>query len=274
MKSNHPLRTLTSILFLALSLFAASAQQPPGAGPAIDPTTGLPVAQPAPPRWDNASDWKDPGKVVPSIQWDGIPVPEAARILRTQFSNEFDIVIPGSYQPVGFVSTVPVDVETYSVKLQLRNVTAGEIFGAMNLEFEAENTPLQWVPRMNGDRPTAVLRFVPALLPPPAQIERKVFSASSIIGDEHSGGMAMSEVIHTIDQAWHQTYTSQGDANVVQYYEPAQLIIVSGTSDQISFVAGILDALDAKVETARHRMIEAAREKEQSGGSAPAPQNK
>ena len=49
--------------------------------------------------------------------------------------------------------------------MRLKNVTASEVFNAMNIVFETENTPLRWELRMNGNRPAAVLYVLPDLLP-------------------------------------------------------------------------------------------------------------
>jgi hypothetical protein len=203
----------------------------------------LPVVS-ATPEWKDPA-WKDPTNEV-DITWDALPIAETARQLRNQFGKDFDIVIPDSYQFTNNSGTV--DIGRYMVKLQLKNVTASEVFGAMNLEFEAENTPVRWELKLNGSRSTAILRFMPEQVPPPPVSKRMVFFVGDLIGDESSGGMTMPQIVQTVSDVWAKAY---GQAGVIQFYDPAQLVIVTGTEDQIDFINQTMGALRKKIEMAR-----------------------
>lgn len=249
------MRIPAAIFLLVVSTAAATAQPAMGGAPAIDPSTGLPITQTAP-TWKDP-DWKDPVKVLPEVTFDGLPVSEVARHLLDQFSNEFDIVIPRGYAPrnSATVNNQPEEINpgVQFVTLQLRNVTASEIFNAMNLEWENENTPVRWQLVMNGSRPTAVLRVVPELLthglpPPPApEIKRMVFFVGNLLGSEKSGGMTLDQVVQTVETTYATVLNSKPDIHVSK---DAQLLIISGTLDQVDFVKQILQALKEKVDSA------------------------
>lgn len=263
MKAKLPLRIPTALLILIASITAVPAQLGPKDAPAvnsatgfpipttIDPSTGLPTAKP---QWISPN-WKGPAKVLPRVRLEGLPVSEVARYLLQEFSNDFDVVIPNANIP-NYTGNPVKSIGDYPINLWLRNVTASELFRAMNLEFEAENTPVRWELTMNGNRPTAVIRVVPALLPPapkPPPLERKVIFVGDLLGNEKSGGMTMDQIIHTISQVWSDAYGKPGK---IQFYDPAQLLIVTGTPDQIDFVRQTIEALKQKVELARPKSAE------------------
>jgi hypothetical protein len=209
MKYKLHMRTPAAIFILTASLVAAAAQPAAGFAPLVDPVTGLPITPPAHPWKD--PDWKDPIKVLPEVNFDGLPISEVARYLRDQFSNNFDVMIPTGYVQKNAVATSnqvsgqprSLDPNAYTVKLQLRNVNASEIFQAMNWEWENENNPVRWQLMMNGNRPTALLRVVPELLthgppPPPApEIKRMVFFVGDLIGEGKLGDTNEPEGTHT-----------------------------------------------------------------------------
>ncbi|MDE3068218.1 MAG: hypothetical protein KGJ60_11785 [Verrucomicrobiota bacterium] len=213
---------------------------------AIDPNTGLPVAQlPPKPEWISP-DWQDPNKVLPEVRFDGLPVSEVARYLRDQFRSDFDIVTAD-----GEIPNEQMAISQYQLKLQLKNVKASEIFRAMNWLFESENAPIRWELKMNGTRPTALLRVEPELVPPPKpkpEPKRMVFFVGDLIGNEKSGGMTMDHIVKTISQVWNTAYS---EPTKIQFYEPAQLVIVTGTPDQIDFIRQTIEALEQRVEFAR-----------------------
>jgi hypothetical protein len=229
---------------------------PMAAGP-IDPVTGLPANGSPPfldqngsPTWIQQS-WPDPAKVV-SLHWpDGLPVSEVARYLQEQFTNTFDIIMPATV----------FDPTTVDVKLELKNVTASEIFRAMNMQFELDNTPLRWELTWNDSRPTALLRYLPQILPKAPETKRMVFFVGDLIGDEQSGGMTMREIVQTITDIWGTAY---GQPGVIQFYEPAQLVIVTGTIDQIEFIDQTLRALRQKVEMSRQEQSKSGESKPQT----------
>src|SRR5258706_14117289 len=156
----------------------------------IDPATGLPAPLPAA-SWIDPN-WKDPDKVLADFSYDGIPLEEVAKNLRDQFKGAFDVLIPNERRDPNN-SAVSFDPRITTIKIQLKNVTASEAFNAMNLVFETENQPLRWELKMNGNRPTAVLRVLIDLMAaygdrPP---ERMIYFVGDLIGDEKTGGMTM-----------------------------------------------------------------------------------
>lgn len=246
--------------------------------PRIDPATGLPqAAQPGAssagrstaltinPATDlaqamPAEDWKDPnwvepGRVLGEVRYDGLPLGEVARNLRDQFTNAFDILLPSSWQNPGDPASA-IDPQSVLINIELKNVTASEVFHAMNLVFEAQNTPVRWELRMNGNRPAALVRVLPALVPasgapPPAPEEsrRMVYFVGELLGDEKSGGMTMDQVYKMVSEVFQMSYGNV--KGVLQYHKEAQLLVVTGTTDQLEFVGQTLEALKEKTQRAR-----------------------
>jgi hypothetical protein len=292
MKSKLQLQSLASVVLLVLSIGAATAQNAPlpprliePATPAIprpprfpyptaidpttglpvapasaipnmvvDPATGLPVAQPAP-EWKDAN-WKDSGKVLPQVAYDGLPVSEVARDLSEQFTNQFDILLPQGWGE-GRPNSGNTDWMSTSIYLRLKNVTASEVFNAMNLLFENNRTPLRWELKLNGRKQIALLRVLQD--PQEAKLLRqpeikRVYYVGNLIGDEKSGGMSMVEVIANIQDVWRMTY---GNSASIRFHDKTQLLIVSGTDDQIIFIQQTLEALNSKVQGDRRRRQEA-----------------
>ena len=91
MKSKLHLQSLAAIFFLIISLGTAPAQKGPGAPPAVDPNTGLPIATPPPgnmgglaapqpqpaPQWMDPK-WKDPDIVLTNVDYE-IPLSRVVR---------------------------------------------------------------------------------------------------------------------------------------------------------------------------------------------------
>ena len=247
------LLTALSFLFLMAKAFA---QQPAPINPVtglpetvanIDPATGLPADGSPPfkdargePTWISP-DWKEPAedmgpKVLDSVSFQGLPLSEVARYLRQRFDNSFDIILPNSAD--GF------DPTQINVELELKNVTATEIFRAMNLQFELDKSPLRWELTFNGQRPTAIPRYLPQLVPaapPPPPETRKVFYVGDMI-DDYPGADDASKLedITGIIRA------TGGSALSVKKYPPAQLLIVSGPPDQVDLAEQTLRALKEK----------------------------
>ena len=270
MKSKLHLQSLAAIFFLTISLGAAPAQKGPGAPPAIDPNTGLPITMPLPgsggglatPQPQPASQWmdpkwKDPDIVLTNVFYDGLPLSEVAYRLRECFKGYFDVLVPVN---------VDINWQSTMIRLQLKNVTASEVFNAMNLVFENDRTPLRWELKLNGKRPTALLRVLaepknpplaiidPATglpVPPPVpEPKRMVYFVGDLTGDAKSGSMTMEQIVKTVEEIWDMTYHEPGG---VQFHKDAQLLIVSGTPDQIAFVQQTLGALRVKVQLDRER---------------------
>jgi hypothetical protein len=250
-------------LILGTSLWApvgrVIAAEPPSAPPSapppvpapapppltMDPRTGLPVPQVT---WIDPS-WKAPSKMLSEVNYDGLPLSEIARQLVQEFKGEFDVLLPRGWQDPNSPN-VSVDPPSASMTMRLKNVTLPEIFNAMNLVFEAENTPYRWELKMNGNRPIAMLRVLPQLLPVPQPPEppavnpttRMVYFVGDMVDD--SGGM--ERLVKTISEVFRMSY---GEAKgVLQFHKDAQLLIVTGTKDQISFVQQTLSALRGKAQ--------------------------
>jgi hypothetical protein len=115
----------------------------------------------------------------------------------------------------------------------------------MNLLFETENTPCRWELKLNGNRPTAMLRVLPQLVPVPASSRpppttRMVYFVGDLLGD----GMTMERLVKTVSEVYQMSYgESKG---VLQFHKDAQLLIVTGTGEQIKFAQQTLSALREK----------------------------
>ena len=209
---------------------------------AVDPVSGLPVNS-----WKDP-DWPEPDKMLPEFICDAIPVRLVADQLRIEFKNAFDVLIPSSW-PHPTDPSVSIDPGSTPVRLQLRNVSAGEIFNGMNMMFEAENAPYRWELRLNGTRPMARLRVLPELVPttppPPAppSVTRMVHFVGDLLEGEPSG-TAMEDLVKTVSDIYQKAYGSP--KSVIQFHKDAQLLIVSGTKEQIGFVQLTLSALREK----------------------------
>jgi len=264
MKSKTYLQCLAAIFFLTVSLGTAPAQKGPGAPPAVDPNTGLPITVPLPgsggalatPQPQPASQWmdpkwKDPDIVLTNVFYDGLPLSEVPRVLRERFKDSFDVLMPVN---------VDINWQSIMIRLQLKNVTASEVFNAMNLVFENDQTPLRWELKMNGKRPTALLRVLaepgrknspPAIDPttglpvPPQETKRGVYFVGNLLGDEKSGGMTMEQLVRTLSEVQQMSFGSESG---LQFHKQAQLVIVTGTDAEIEFIGNTLTALRQKEE--------------------------
>ncbi|HXS69918.1 MAG TPA: secretin N-terminal domain-containing protein [Candidatus Polarisedimenticolia bacterium] len=243
------------------------------AQPAFDPTTGVPIASPAPPGWKDDS-WADPDITLARVSYANLPLAEIARNLRAEFKDQFDILLPASTTGNNSISQVTgmpmpdTDWNTLTVQLELRNVTASEIFNAMNLIFENDQTPLRWELRVNGHRQLAVLHVLiqhgGSYTP---QEVRKVYFVGDLIGDEKNGGMSMQDIIKTITDVWKMSGDSGGK---IQFHEDAQLLVVTGSPSQVDFMIQTLAALRQKVDLAREKHARAAKT---AGGGTGGSQN-
>lgn len=253
------LQIFITVLSIVFSMAKASAQQPVPINPQtglpepvtqIDPATGLP-ADGSPPfkntngaaTWIDPS-WKDPDVVLPRIDFQNIPLTEVTRILQERFVSAlkvdyFDIILPSAAP--GF------DPTQIDVQLELKNVKASEIFSAMNLQFALNGSPLRWELTLNGSRPTAILRILPQLAhPAPPQIE-KVFFVGDML-DQYPGTNDVEKLRKISDLV----VRALGDAGIqvgkINNYPAGQLLIVSGTPDQVDLAEQTLRALKEKAE--------------------------
>jgi hypothetical protein len=240
--------------------------------PALYQTTGSSPAQRK--EW-NAAEWKDPkwpdpGIILTNIVWDYVPVLEVANILRKEFKNHFEVVLPttvirppSAIDPAtGLPFTEPQpemqDPTMIPIRLQLKRVTATELFNAMNLMFETENSLWRWQLLMNGSRPTAVFRVLPDVLfgtqsPPPPEApkkERKIFFMGDLLDDQKTNGLTEGQLMDTLLQVW------QGAINpskpyefnkLLQFHRESQLFVVTGTPDEVQLIEDTLAALKQKV---------------------------
>jgi len=248
MKSKLHLQSLAAIFFLIVSLGTAPAQKGPGAPPAVDPNTGLPIATPQPgntgglaapqpqpaPQWMDPN-WKDPDIVLTNVYYE-LPLSEVVRHLRERFKDSFDVLANGNGD---------IDPSAVMIRLQLKNVTASEVFNAMNLVFENDRTPLRWELKLNGKRPTALLRVLAQPSPTEPETKRGVYFVGNLLGDEKSGGMTMEQLVQTLSEVHQMSFGSQGG---LQFHKQAQLVIVTGTDAEIEFIGNTLTALRQKVE--------------------------
>lgn len=220
---------------------------------AFDPTTGQPIP-PEGSEWKDAN-WKDPDIVLTNVNFDGQPVSEIANVIRDQFKGEFDLLLPQDSIPPGSLNLrtgLPMEATdwySYSINLRLKNVTASELFNAMNLLFENDKTPLRWELKVNDNRQIALLRVMTQPMPavpaaPPAAVERRVYFVGNLIGDQKNGGMTMEQIIKTVTDIWKMANVSDGK---IQFHEDAQLLVVTGTRDQIDFMDQTLQALRDKM---------------------------
>ncbi len=247
----HDMQT-PSVIGAVLPLLGALLLASAAAAPADDDKTNAPAAVI---EWKHP-DWKEPDKVMASVNWDGLGLAEVVQVLRNEFKNEFDVVLPSGIprEPVvdpttGLPSSVEaIETGMVSVRLRLQNVTASEIFNAMNLLFQAEQSPpARWELLMNGRRPTAVLRPLPSPkteVPsrPQEQAKRSVFYVGNIVGDD-AGAMGWDQFSQTIQEVCLRAYESTPTPKF-QIHRNAALLIVTGNQEQIDFVRNLLEALE------------------------------
>ena len=260
------------LLWLLLAPGAALAQNnPPPPAPtapmppngAVDPATGLPL----PPQPWIAPDWPDPGIVLTNVIYDGLPASEVARLLRTSFNDKFDIVIsPGSLNPDG--SNVGPDPGSETIRLQLKNVTATEIFRAMNLLLESENSPARWQLLVNGNRPLVLLRLIPDVSArAPRAVEPKQTMVCYVGDLIANGGMTRQQITDTLADVSNKGYG--GDNIYIGFHPETELLIVKGTEEQLTMARATLDALKQRMLfTQANKSRKTEEPKPASGGDA------
>jgi hypothetical protein len=214
-------------------------------------------AKPSGEKWID-EDWADPGITLKELRYDNLPVSEIANNLRELFKNSVDILIAQKASDEG------VDPATWTAKFGLHDVKASEVFRAMNELLEAENSPLRWRLKMNGSRPMALFCVAPELespplpggaidpttgLPVPMRVNQKkpmVFFVGDLIGDEKEGGLTWDHFQNMLTDIEFRTYKQDF---VIGFHKDAQLLIVKGTDEQITFMRQTLQALKARMET-------------------------
>jgi hypothetical protein len=267
MKSKLPLRNSAAVLLLLSSVCVASVRggqlpiaplppAPPQTAGAIDPMTGLPV-QP-PPQWKDAN-WNDPDKVIANLRYDGLPISEVAKNLSEEFKNNFDIILPEDFGQGLSRNANNMDWNATVIHLRLQNVKASEIFNAMNLLFENDRIPLQWELKMNGSRRLALLRVQAdppvdtASHKPPVN---RIYYVGDLIGDDQAAGMSTNtaDLVKTLSEVWKMSFPESGN---IQFHEKAQLVIVTGTDEEIRFMQETLEAMRTRFRVEYNRRHEA-----------------
>jgi hypothetical protein len=233
---------------------------------AWDPNAKAQAPVPPPAAQWIAPDWKGPEQVLPDVSFHDTPLSAIARNLRERFKEGFDVIVPSSWEspPVGISGqVVSFSPDSVSVNLHVENVNAVEVFNAMNLAFEAENAPVRWQLQMNGDRPLAILRVLPALLPQLAEIANKPGSAEPaapppekkrmvfFVGDLVGPGMDMERLYGTVCEVYDRGYgkplfDNRPQREDIRFHKGAQLIIVNATPDVVDFIRNTLAALREK----------------------------
>lgn len=215
-----------------------------------------------------AKEWDNISKALPEVTFDNFPLSEVTRILRDQFKNEFDVLVPSvGYPTAGTVDPatgLPVDPSlaespgAVGVNLRLNNVTVSQIFHAMNLSFEINRQPLHWDLTVNGSRPTAVLRFLelpPPIVPaapslPSEPQKRAVFYVGDLLGSPEAGGLEFRQIHQTLLAVCAEAFHREPRISI---HEAAQLLVVTGTSDELDLVRETLTALKEKLKPSAER---------------------
>jgi len=228
-----------------------------------DPNASPPIPTPAE-QWIEPV-WKDEGggQVLPEVQFD-LTLPDVGNKLRKQFNDAFDVILPDSCDWPNPDDATPLSIDPHkvSMKLQLKNVTATEVFNAMNLVFEAQNTPLRWELRMNGNRPLALLRVVPlrhAMGEKEAALPRRrmVFFVGDLVEDGKFGGMTMEKLFETVKQVCEAAYSEgEMEGDHLKFHQEAQLIIVNASVDKIDFVQHTLAAMRDKARMSKRPAVD------------------
>jgi hypothetical protein len=200
--------------------------------------------------------WKDPERVIPEVRFDGVPITDVGEMLRDQFNNDFDILLP-SGQKEGW------DWTTMPITLRLKSVKASEIFNAMNLVFAGARTPLHWELTMNGHRSTALLRVLtdqkPTIDPAtglplaPAKTPNEkpmVLFVGDLFGDERPGQVTPAILLQTI------TEVCKMRVDKFSYHSGGELLVVRGSDEDFAFVKDTLAALRQKVRFDAERKAE------------------
>lgn len=214
-----------------------------------------------------------PANEVSEVNYNQLPVGEVAKNMKQMFKNEFDILLPPGGQGGN------LDYNNCFIDLNLKNVTAAEIFNAINLVFQAGNTPFRWELITNGHRPTALLRPLaenpdtPAIDPTtglpmssPVRPPEKpmVFFVGDLLGDPRDGFMTMDDVLGTVTDLCRSSNVPAS----VSGHQGAELIVARGTENDLKFVQDTLTALRQKVKLDTERRAEAKAEKAKTNATS------
>jgi hypothetical protein len=268
MKSNpvfHPARRLSSATFvLALSLGAALAAGTLAAADAtntvLSATRGpVPTKLVVPPEWKVTGEPRD-------YRYEGLPLSEVTHDLQEQYKEQFDVLLPYDSAPVlrlapdGTSATAEqIDVSGIAIKLRLKSVTLVEVFQAMNMQFELERKPFRWELVMNGRRPVAALHIlddfpVPtgpdAVIPAdgrPQAMSRAVVFVGNLLAQPNAGGAGITAkaLLEVLENTTQETFPASRTRKI-QFHEGAELVVLTGTEEEVKFMKDVLQALTEK----------------------------
>ena len=229
----------------------APAYAPQPAPPVVLGPDGNPLPLAPAPPWKDEN-WPEPPITLTNVHFDGLTVGQVVLTLREAFKGSFDFLLPtganNGFDPSGVLIT-----------LHLNNVTASEVFNAMNFVFENDRTPVRWELIMNGKRPMAMLRVLTSVTPPTAsQPKSMIFFVGDLIGDKKSGGMSLEQIVDAITWVCKETSIPRPE---VKFHKDAQLVVVFGSPEAIGFVEQTLAALRQKVELSSRSQMRSSEDK-------------
>jgi hypothetical protein len=257
MLSSRPVCTFSS-LTLALTLLCALAAPPLSAA-----DTKKAAASSAPPSTKLVvpPEWKIPDEPRDYI-FEGLPLSEVVLVLQDKCKHEFDALIPRTVEaprPAGAglnaagAPAEPIDAGAIDIKLRLKNVTIPEVFQAMNMLFELERTPVRWELTMNGHRPVAMLRPVDTMPPPggspekgtdPA-VSRSVVYVGNLLDPQVAGAPRPEVLAEILEQTTKEAFPNSSTRKI-QFHRDAQLVVLTGTDQEVRFMKEVLEALTEK----------------------------
>jgi hypothetical protein len=136
-----------------------------------------------------------------------------------------------------------LDPGTMPVHLSLRNVTAEEIFNAMNLLFSAEERPYRWDLIVNGSRPMAVLKPLHAARQPQEEPSTSVI----YVGESTSPNWPVEKMAELVQDMVDHDFVTINNSHWnfrVSVHKPADIIVLVGSARQIAFAAAALQAIE------------------------------
>lgn len=230
MKQINQITRKAVLPLLAMLALAAAALRAHAQPTALTPMAAAPDAA--------AQAWAGMGPTVTNIDYQGLPLSEVAHQLLKTFDNQFDVILPSK----GEAGNTTIDLE-------LKNVQAADVFHAMNLLFETEETPLGWKIHwkliLNGNRPTAVLEILARASVAPRP-QSSVFYIGDLLTDATGIGFSPNKLIESIEQVQSETSRDETPPRLA-FHPDAGLLVLTGTIDQINLTEATLSALHQKV---------------------------
>jgi len=139
----------------------------------------------------------------------------------------------------------------------------------MNMQFEIEHKPIRWELTMNGRRPVAVLRELePEPLPAapaggggadPQAVSRSVVFVGDLLGGPGSEGMKPDKLCEILKETVWNTFPGS-KTQKIQFHPAAELLVLSGTDEEVHFMKDVLQALKEKASVQRQRGATGAQE--------------